>query len=411
MANREHLYGVFLRSLNVTLTRRVVQGFFLATVLSGVFLWGANCERWCPFGGVEALYTYIAEGNMLCSLGVSNFFILGGVICATLLVRRAFCGYLCPIGTISEWLHAASGRLKIPVLHVSGPPDRLMSLLKYGVLAVVLLLTYRAGELIFRGFDPCYALIGRHGEDITYWAYVVSGAIVGASLFIILPFCRWFCPFAAVLNLFSRFGWTRVQRNVSDCHDCGRCSKRCPMAIPVADLKEVTASRCISCLECIDACPSNRSRPGALFWGPSIPQPMRWSQTLLVAILLLCTMGAVTASYLVPIASFIKQRGEPPEETAVVELRVEDLTCRGRANLFAYFLERDDIDAVPGYLRMAAWPGPGWSRVQITYDPALTNPAAIKQAITLPMFELENNHVRSSPFVIEGYDPLEFDFE
>ena len=53
-----------------------------------------------------------------------------------------------------------------------------LSVLKYGVLAIVLVLTYRAGELIFRGFDPCYALLSRHGEDITFWAYVASGAIV-----------------------------------------------------------------------------------------------------------------------------------------------------------------------------------------------------------------------------------------
>ena len=88
-------------------------------VLSGVFVLGANCERWCPFGGVEAIYTYVAEGNMLCSLGVSNFFILGGVLTATLLVRRAFCGYMCPIGTISEWIRVAARWLRVPGLAIS----------------------------------------------------------------------------------------------------------------------------------------------------------------------------------------------------------------------------------------------------------------------------------------------------
>ncbi len=161
----------------MTRTRRIVQGLFLALVLVGVFGLQANCERWCPFGGVEAIYTYVAEGNMLCSLGVSNFFILGGVLAATLLVRRAFCGYMCPIGTLSEWLRSLGSRLGIPELHVSTNWDRLLGLCKYAVLAIVLVLTYRAGELIFRGFDPCYALLSRHGEDITFWAYIVSGAM------------------------------------------------------------------------------------------------------------------------------------------------------------------------------------------------------------------------------------------
>ena len=94
-------------------TRRIVQFGFLALTLVGVFYFGANCERWCPFGGVEAMYTYFAEGDMLCSLGVSNFFILGGVLASAVLVRRAFCGYMCPIGTISAWLYALAGRLGI----------------------------------------------------------------------------------------------------------------------------------------------------------------------------------------------------------------------------------------------------------------------------------------------------------
>ncbi len=393
----------------MTRTVRIVQGFFLALVLSGVFLLDANCERWCPFGGVEAIYTYAAEGNMLCSLGVSNFFILGGVLASTLLVRRAFCGYMCPIGTISQWIRVVAARLGVPALAVPTSVDRVLSLLKYAVLVVILFFTYRAGELIFRGFDPCYALIGRHGEDITYWAYVVSGAIIAGSLFLMMPFCRWFCPLAVVLNLFSRFGWTRIQRNVQACHDCGRCGQRCPMTIPVDRVEQVTHARCMGCLACVEACPATKSRERALWWGPLVPRGRRWPQSVLVAILLCCTMGAVTASYLVPWPSFVKLRGERPARVATVELQVENLTCRGRANLFAYFLERDDLFAVSGYLRIAAWPGPGWARVQITYDPPETDETAIKQAITEPYFEPEGNSFRQSPFQIEGFDPLSLD--
>ena len=98
--------------------RRAVQFGFLALTLGSVFVVGGNCERWCPFGGVEALYTYAAEGNLLCSLGTSNFFILGGVLAMTVLLRRAFCGYACPLGTISEWLHALGRRLRIPNVRV-----------------------------------------------------------------------------------------------------------------------------------------------------------------------------------------------------------------------------------------------------------------------------------------------------
>ena len=91
--------------------------------------------------------------------------------------------------------------LRLPFWRPAHSADRVLSLGKYVVLAVVLYLTYRAGELIFRGFDPCYALISKHGEDITFWTYAVSGAVLAGSLVSSVPFCRWLCPLAAVLNL------------------------------------------------------------------------------------------------------------------------------------------------------------------------------------------------------------------
>ena len=385
-------------------TRRTVQFGFLALVLIGVFALKANCERWCPFGGVEALYTYAADGDMLCSLGTSNFFLLGGVLAMTLLLRRAFCGYACPIGTISEWLHGLGRRLRMPDLRMPHATDRVLSLLKYALLVIVLWLTWRAGELIFRGFGPCYALIGRHGEDITYWAYVVSGAIVVASLAISLPFCRWFCPLAAVLNPFSRFGLTRVRRNVEICRDCTACAKKCPMAIPVDRLASVDVARCTSCMSCIDACP--QADAGAISWGPSRRWGLRWSQAALIAVVLACLGVATAASYVFPIPSYVRTHGTPPEQVATVELRIGDVRCRGRANLLLYFLERDDVYEIPGYFKVEAWPDPKVADVRITYDPARADATTIKAAITETYYDAVADYWRPSPFSIEGYDPL-----
>jgi hypothetical protein len=131
----------------------------------------------------------------------------------------------------------------------------------------------------------------------------------------------------------------------------------------------------------------------------------------LVALLLSCTLGAVAASYLVPVPSFVKYRGTVPARTARIDLQIQDLTCRGRANLFAYFLERDDLLAVPGYLHIAAWPAPGLAEVRVTYDPDQTSDAAIKRALTEPYYDSGADVWRPSPFRIEGYDPLDADLE
>ncbi|NUQ62009.1 MAG: 4Fe-4S binding protein [Pirellulales bacterium] len=387
--------------------RRTTQASMLALTVLAVFVFRSNAERWCPFGGVEAIYTYVSEGNMICSLGTSNFFILGGVLLTAVLLRRAFCGYLCPIGTISEMLRSAGARLRTPTIRVPRRLDRVLGAMKYVVLGTVLYFTWRAGELLFRGYDPCYALISRHGADITHWAYVISAAIALASLAIRLPFCRWFCPFAAVLHPFSRFALTRIRRDPSICTHCQRCAKACPMDIPVDRLEQVTSASCLSCMQCLDACAHKPS--GAIHWGPPVLLGGRWPQAALVVLLVACTAGAVSAAYLFPMPSFVKSRGSAPPETASIELEVENLTCRGRANLFFWYLERDDLFRIPGYLKVEGWPGPEAAEVRITYDPTLADAAAVKHAVTEPYYNLHEDLWRPSPFRIDGYDPIRID--
>ncbi len=386
--------------------RRIVQLFFLVLTAAAVFLVGANAERWCPFGGVEALYTYLHEGNLTCSLAVSNFYILGAVLLSALLLRRVFCGYACPIGAISEWLQKGAEKLGIKSVRVPRRLDGFLSLLKYPILVVILYLTWAAGELIFRGFDPCYALLSRHGVDITFWAYVAAGGIALFSLLITVPFCRWLCPLAAVLNPFSRFGAAKVKRNEEHCTSCRNCAKACPMAIPVNLVRTVNHARCTSCLDCVDACPEKENC--ALEWTlPAAPAlSPRWTKPALVMIFFGIMTAAVSASYLFPLPSFMWSRGEIPANAAALEIEVDGLNCRGNATMLVYFLERDDELEIAGPLRLEAWPEPGPARAIILYDPAKVDEMKIKKAVTEAYYDYDADIWRASPFKITGYDPL-----
>ncbi len=391
-------------------TRRTVQIGFVLLTLIGVFLVKGNAERWCPFGGVEAVYSYARDGNLLCSLGTSNLFILGGVLLGVWMLRRAFCGYMCPIGAISEWTNALAVRLGLKSFRVAGKADRALALLKYPVLALILWATWKTSELMFRGYDPCYVLLSRHGADITIWAYVIAGAVLAGSAVLMVPFCRWFCPLAAVMNPLSRFGLMRVKRDSEACHSCGKCSKVCPAAIPVDKVQQVTAARCIACLNCVDVCP--RKSDGALFWGPPDVLGRRWPGAILVVVLLACTAVAVAAAYLNPLPSFVKSRGDAPAQIATISMRVMDLTCRGRANMMVGFLERDDMNQIPGptpdapgYYKLEAWPSPQVADVRISYDPRYATEASIKQAITEPYYDLAEDRWWTPPFIIEGQPP------
>ena len=389
-------------------TRRLMQAGCLLLTLLGVFWLGRNVEQACPLGGIEALYTYAKEGNLVCSLGVSNFYVLAAVLLTVLLVRRAFCGYLCPIGTISQWLRAIAGRLGLRAFQVSPSLDQTLSLAKYAILGAIVVATWQTGELVFRGYCPAYALVSRHGADITYWAYGVAAAIICSSLVISMPFCRWLCPLAATINPFSRFGLARIARDDASCTKCGRCATLCPMAIPVDHVLQVTHSRCLACMKCVDACPTQRVRP--LSWGPPAWLGHAWPRGAVVGVLLLGIGAAVAAAYYAPLPSFVKSRGIAPAQTAVLELRVRELTCRGRANLLVGFLDRDDMYQIPGatpnspgYYKLEAWPDPDIAVVRVSYDPQYADEESIKRAIIEPYFDVTENRWWLSPFVIEGY--------
>ena len=219
-----------------------------------------------------------------------------------------------------------------------------------------------------------------------------------ASLAVMVPFCRWLCPLAAVLNLFSRFGLTRIKRNTDNCSNCGHCTKSCPMAIPVHEVEEVRHARCTACMECVGACP--RIGRGALEVRTRAPR------AVVVGGLILLLAAPVAASWLLPLPSFRWSRGEEPATTASVELGIDGLTCRGSANLLVYFLTRDDLLELPGYLGLEAWPGPGAARARITYDPAFVDEDAVRSALTEPYFEPDWQAWRHAPFRIEGHDPF-----
>jgi polyferredoxin len=227
-------------------------------------LGGGDFEKWCPFGGIETSYLFFVHGTFSCSLGSANLYVALFVVVLTLLSRRSFCGWVCPIGALSEW----GGKLRdrfLPGRRVAPPEglDRWLRLAKYPLVALILYFTFAEKELIFRAFDPFYALCSRHGEDITNWAYVVLGGVLVGALVLRQPFCRYLCPLAAVLNPASRVGLLRVVRDEDLCIKCGRCDKVCDEGIPVSQVPEVTHARCTQCLECWSACP----KEGALFVG------------------------------------------------------------------------------------------------------------------------------------------------
>ena len=84
---------------------------------------------------------------------------------------------------------------------------------------------------------------------------MVIGVLIVLSLVIRNVWCRYLCPYGALLGLFSWFSPTAISRDEDSCIGCSKCTKQCPAGIEVERKQAVRTPECIGCAECIGVCP------------------------------------------------------------------------------------------------------------------------------------------------------------
>lgn len=242
--------------------RTIVQIAFVAGVtglLIRVFLGLTpnSCEYYCPFGGVVALYPLFRYKAYACALTEFNVALLVSALVLTVASKKSFCGWVCPFGSVQEWVGKVGERLFRRRFHLPTGLDRVLMNLRYVVLVSVPILTYTVWQfdLGFRAYDPFYILFSWGGHGTAAFSILLLAAILAAALFVPFLWCRYLCPMGATLDPLSRAGALRIRRNPELCTDCGACDSACPHRIPVSTVQEVTARNCTNCLDCVEECP------------------------------------------------------------------------------------------------------------------------------------------------------------
>ena len=256
----------------------------------------AGVDFLCPFGGLETLYSLLAGDGFLKHTAASSLILLVGMLVMAVAYRRSFCGNLCPLGTLQGLFGAAGRRLLRRRLTVPRAVDRVARYLKYAVLVFFALWTWQAAELVLRPYDPWVAWAHLTSADLltTYGiGFAVLVVSLAGSLVYERFFCKYLCPVGALLGLLSRVSFLNIRRDADACIDCGRCDKACMMNIEVATAGTVTSSECISCNECVNACPV----PGALkVTAPGGARATSLAATGVVVALMVGIVGATTLS-------------------------------------------------------------------------------------------------------------------
>ncbi|MCP5072666.1 MAG: 4Fe-4S binding protein [Rhodobacteraceae bacterium] len=176
----------------------------------------------------------------------------------TVLFGRFFCGWICPATLLYElnslfagWLNWAGYR--------SGN-RRFDRRLKYGVLAVGVVLSALTGSALFAAVYPP-AIIGRE----LYYAIALGGFGAGliffaaTLLFDLLVarrgFCRYLCPGGALYSLIGRYRPVRIKRIAENCNDCAKCNVVCEFGLD--PLRDGFGQECNNCTACIAVCPTD----------------------------------------------------------------------------------------------------------------------------------------------------------
>lgn len=222
-------------------------------------LGSASLHAVCPFGGVVTLYQLATTGTLTRKIHESALVLMWTVLGLAILVGPVFCGWGCPFGSIQEWIGRIGGKLFKKRYNAFIPYrfDRILRYLRYGVLAWVIYMTAATGQLVFADIDPYFTLFNLWSEEIAVGGIIVLVVVVILSLFVERPFCKYACPYGAVLGVTNLFRVFSIRRNAKTCIDCGVCDRSCPMNIPVSSSTIVRNHQCITCMKCASeqACP------------------------------------------------------------------------------------------------------------------------------------------------------------
>jgi len=221
-----------------------------------------SVDAFLPIGGLMAFKFFVLSG-IVEPVHPSGFIMFAAILGVSLAVKKGFCGWICPIGTLSQYIWMAGERVFGRNFRITGFTDISLRSIKYVLLGVFLFLIGIAmptSMMALFFIQDYYKIVDvrmmkffTEMTMLTMWVLIV---LAGLSLLYKNFWCRYLCPYGALLGLLSRFSPVKVRRNEEKCIHCHACTTHCPTMIDVENTAVVRSEECFGCMTCVSRCPS-----------------------------------------------------------------------------------------------------------------------------------------------------------
>jgi polyferredoxin len=262
-------------------------------------------DAFLPIGGLMAFKYFLFTG-IIEPVHPSGFILFVAILGVSLVMKKGFCGWICPVGTLSQYVWMAGERILGKNFKIGKTTDIILRSLKYILLSLFILLigVAMAPNMMLLFFITDYYKIVdvrmmkffTDMSTLTLWILV---ALVVLSLLYKNFWCRYLCPYGALLGLLSRFSPFKIRRNEEKCIHCHACTSNCPTLIDVEKNDVIKSAECFGCMTCVSRCPSEGALDISVRSGKKIRtiRPFLYPVILIVLFYLVIGIGMASGKW------------------------------------------------------------------------------------------------------------------
>lgn len=247
---------------------RIILGAVMLLGITALLLGGNAIEG----GWMRQWFGWMPKVQLLPAILALNVVVVVAILVVTLLIGRAYCSVVCPMGVFQDlfvWAHRLIYGKKRPYRYAKAA-----NAMRYTVLALFVLAMLVGMNSIAVLIAPysAYArmVTGLHATGVAQWVAIITLVVIGLMSFTMgRMWCNTICPVGTLLGLISRHSLFGIHIDADKCAGCRKCEHRCKAMCIDIDTKSVDLSRCVDCMDCIGEC-----KAGAISFGRKATKPM-----------------------------------------------------------------------------------------------------------------------------------------